>query len=78
MVPYHTDRKQFSRYVQLITGHNFFKRYSALVDKSDDEECRTNDVSRIEGIMVPLLRTDRGGMWPNIMLQPLPLKQQQQ
>ncbi len=113
----YTDRKQFSRYVQLITGHNFLKRHSALVDKSDDAECilcwereetsfhliaecsaiawarlkvfgtpfqtspliwssgkqtlalcwtrmrdRTNDVSRSEGIMVPLLRTGGGGM----------------
>ncbi len=36
----HTDRKQFSRHVQLITGHNFLKRQSVLVDKSDDTECR--------------------------------------
>ena len=35
-----TDRKQFSRCVQLKTGHNFLKKHSALVDKSNDSECR--------------------------------------
>ncbi len=36
----YTDRRQYSRYVQLITGHNFLKRHSALVDNSDEAECR--------------------------------------
>jgi len=35
-----SDRTLYSSLVQLMTGHNFLKRHSALVDKSSDNECR--------------------------------------
>ena len=34
------NRQQFSKYVQLITGHNFLKRHSFLLGESQDKECR--------------------------------------
>jgi ribonuclease HI/retron-type reverse transcriptase len=34
------DRKHFSLFVQLITGHNFMNRHQALVDKTTDPLCR--------------------------------------
>jgi ribonuclease HI len=34
------DRENLSAMVQLITGHNFLKRHSSLVNKTTDKECR--------------------------------------
>jgi len=35
-----TDRRVFSSLVQLITGHNFLKRHSALLKEIPDADCR--------------------------------------
>ena len=33
-------RIELSKMIQLITGHNFLKRHEALVNKSEDADCR--------------------------------------
>ena len=35
-----TERAAFGTLVQILTGHNFLKRHNALVDHTDDAECR--------------------------------------